>query len=536
MRLAQIFILCLALVGVALGLSGYKVFYLHFPLQPNQNAHSWIIEAKIRFRPVAGTPVQLAFFTPQGTSALAKVNDNIIASQYGIERRIGKDTGNQRMILTRRDAKGRQTIFYRAIFYELKSSDRTENDKTKPKMVPVVTPSALLTDDVNDPAHIALYTLIDEAKQKSVDPASLVLELVKLMQQSVVQPDDRITVLQSSLKKPASLAELVNMAVNAANIPARLVTGVDLHEKQHGLPFMQWLEFYQVDHQADHWVNVDIANGKLGISANYLPWWRGDQHVINTTGMTDVSIDMSAKYNREDAITQAMWKTKNAAKWITNVSLLELPIDTQLMFNIVLMIPIGAFIIVILRQLVGIPTFGTFMPVLMALSFRETGLLWGIGLFALIVLIGLFLRAYFEELRLLVVPRLAAVLTIVVMLIAALTVILYRFGINAGLSITLFPMIILTMTIERMALLTEEFGAASARKTAYGTIVAASIAYVVMHNAVIEHLIFLFPELLLIVLAGCILLGRYNGYKASEYLRFRKLVKAMKEGHDAGAV
>lgn len=46
----------------------------------------------------------------------------------------------------------------------------------------------------------------------------------------------------------------------------------------------------------------------------------------------------------------------------------------------------------------------------------------------------------------------------------------YRFGINAGLSvITLFPMIILTMTIERMALMTEEFGAKTARRTAFGS-------------------------------------------------------------------
>ncbi|HEY1096666.1 MAG TPA: 7TM domain-containing protein, partial [Alphaproteobacteria bacterium] len=275
--------------------------------------------------------------------------------------------------------------------------------------------------------------------------------------------------------------------------------------------------------------SVDVQTGKLGLSKKYLPWWRGDSNLFSVQGGREVSMEMSAKYNREDAITQAMWKSKDASRLITNLSLLELPIDTQLMFNIVLMIPIGALVIVMLRQLIGIPTFGTFMPVLMALSFRETGLFWGIGLFTLVVMIGLFLRAYFDELRLLVVPRLAAVLTIVVMLIAALTVISYRFGINAGLSITLFPMIILTMTIERMALMTEEFGAKTARRTAFGSVVAASLAYLCMHNALMEHLIFLFPELLLIVLACCILLGRYNGYKLSEYFRFKKLAKAMQD-------
>ena len=476
----------------------------------------------MRFKPEPNAPLHVSFFTPQSTTSLAKVNDNLIASNYGIEHRIGKETGNQRVILTKRAATGRQVIFYRATYYELKSSDQSVLPKDANTTAPHADTEFLLRKDTDaEPAQIALRSLIEETKQKSADTPSFVLEVVKVVKQSADNPDDRISVLRSGLKKNTSLADMISIIINNAGVPARVVNGVELQEKQHSLPLVQWLEFYS----ADHWDNVDIQTVKLGVGKKYLPWWRGDQNVFGVEGGKDLSIAMSAKYNREDAITQAVWQAKKASKLITNLSLLELPIDTQLMFNIVLMIPIGALVIVLLRQLVGIPTFGTFMPVLMALSFRETGLLWGIGLFGLIVMIGLFLRAYFDELRLLVVPRLAAVLTIVVMLIAALTVILYRFGINAGLSITLFPMIIITMTIERMALLTEEFGAKTARKTAYGTIVASSIAYFAMHNAIMEHLIFLFPELLLIVLAGCILLGRYNGYKLSEYLRFRQLAK-----------
>lgn len=530
MRLAQIFVICLILCGISLGLFAYKAFYLNFPILPNQNAQSWVVEAQIRFRPDGDKPLRVSFFTPQGTSTLAKVNDNIIAGDYGIERRIGKETGNQRIILTRRAARGRQMVFYQANFYELKSSDRTET-KTKATQTPPIATSPFVmkvdpaaTQDV-DPGQIAISSLIEEAQQKSADTPSFVLEVVKLLTQQAGGKEDRVAVLQNSLKKFATMPELVNIVVNTANIPARIVNGVELRQKQRSLPLVQWLEFYN----GDHWESVDIQNARIGLDNKYLPWWRGDQNLFSLEGGKDISIEMSAKYNREDAITQAIWKAKDGAKWITNLSLLELPVDTQLMFNIVLMIPIGALVIVLLRQLIGIPTFGTFMPVLMALSFRETGLLWGVGLFAVIVMIGLSLRAYFDELRLLVVPRLAAVLTIVVMLIAALTVISFRFGINAGLSITLFPMIILTMTIERMALLTEEFGAKTARRTAYGTVIAASIAYFAMHTELMEHLIFLFPELLLIVLACCILLGRYNGYKLSEYFRFKKLAQAMAE-------
>jgi hypothetical protein len=42
-------------------------------------------------------------------------------------------------------------------------------------------------------------------------------------------------------------------------------------------------------------------------------------------------------------------------------------------------VPLGALIICVLRNIIGLPTFGIFMPVLMALAFRNTGLLYGIA-------------------------------------------------------------------------------------------------------------------------------------------------------------
>ncbi|MEO1101332.1 MAG: 7TM domain-containing protein [Pseudomonadota bacterium] len=46
-----------------------------------------------------------------------------------------------------------------------------------------------------------------------------------------------------------------------------------------------------------------------------------------------------------------------------------------------------------------------------------------------------------------------------------------------------------------------------------------------MTNDFIEEMVFVYPELLLIVLAVVIMLGRYNGYKLTEYRRFRKLAE-----------
>ena len=56
--------------------------------------------------------------------------------------------------------------------------------------------------------------------------------------------------------------------------------------------------------------------------------------------------------------------------------------------------------------------------------------------------------------------------------------------------------------------------------------VVAVICFGVMEIALLKHLFFVFPELLLLVLAFTLLLGRYSGYRLLELLRFRPLAEA----------
>nr|MBC8457983.1 hypothetical protein [Deltaproteobacteria bacterium] len=196
---------------------------------------------------------------------------------------------------------------------------------------------------------------------------------------------------------------------------------------------------------------------------------------------------------------------------------------TQAVYHVLLLVPVGAFLLVILRNVVGLKTFGTFMPVLIALAFRETELLWGLVLFSIIIALGLSIRLYLEHLKLLVVPRLASVLIIVVLLMAVLSVLTHKLGMERGLSVALFPMVIITMTIERMSILWEELGPVETLKQGIGSMIAASITYLVMSMKYIDHVIYVFPVLLLLLLAGTILLGRYTGYRLLELRRFKDL-------------
>jgi hypothetical protein len=242
-------------------------------------------------------------------------------------------------------------------------------------------------------------------------------------------------------------------------------------------------------------------------------------------GNADAALSFQISRNLADAMATAERRLEVNDANLVRYSLLSLPLQTQEVYRVLMMVPIGAFLMLVLRNLVGVRTFGTFMPVLVALAFRDTGLIAGIILFVLVVGTGLLARFYLERLRLLLVPRLTAVLIIVVLLMALVSVLANRLGIEVGLSVALFPMVIMAMTIERMSVAWEERGAGNAMKDGFGTLVVAAVAYVVMSWPPLVHLVFVFPEVLLVLFALTLLLGRYAGYRLSELFRFRALAR-----------
>jgi hypothetical protein len=81
------------------------------------------------------------------------------------------------------------------------------------------------------------------------------------------------------------------------------------------------------------------------------------------------------------------------------------------------------------------------------------------------------------------------------------------------------------MTIERMSIVWEERGASEAIQEGVGSLLVAALAYLVMGILWLEHLVFVFPELLLLVIVATLLVGRYTGYRLLELRRFRAFAK-----------
>jgi hypothetical protein len=493
----------LAIVG--LSVFGYKWQMLGFPLSKNQQTPVWTIESSISFESGPGS-IKVNLLIPTLTPGFRMLNENSVSRGYGFSLNYGSGGREAQWAIRRAD--GPQTIYYRISVYEDPGTD--QSDTTPPFPPPPV---------INEPFRTAVEVIVADVKEHSADPASFTSELLRRMNDP--SPDTNVELLISDANTRAGFVESITTILAAARIPARMVHGLELQGRQRNAEPIAWLEV----HDGDRWRYFNPLTGEENLPQRFFVWWRGNEPLVNVDGGSNVQVSFATQENHLDAVTIAETQAAAQGANLIDFSLYSLPIQTQAVYSVLLMIPIGALVMVVLRNMVGIDAFGTFMPVLIALAFRETKLLWGIILFTMLVALGLSIRFLLERLRLLLVPRLSAVLIVVVILMLMISLISHQLGMETGLSVALFPMVIIAMTIERMSVVWEERGAADAMRAGLGSLVVAITAYVFMGLQWLEHLIFTFPELLLVVLALVVLAGRYTGYRLLELSRFKALAE-----------
>ncbi len=273
-------------------------------------------------------------------------------------------------------------------------------------------------------------------------------------------------------------------------------------------------EFVQV-WQDGEWHLIDPARGLVADDRQLLLWQTTTPAVLEVLGGTNSGVTFSMISQSRSA---AALTSERAPGY--DISLYSLPIAEQGMFKLIMLLPVGALVVVLMRVLVGLKTSGTFMPVLIALAFLQTELVPGLVSFILVVSLGLTIRSYLSDLNLLLVARIATLVILVIGIITVFSVLSYQFGFNAGLTITFFPMIILAWTIERMSITWEEAGPREVLLQGGGSLLVATLAFLVMDQEITRHLAFNFPELHFCVLALILLLGRYTGYRLLELHRF----------------
>lgn len=497
-----LWLIAILLIALGGGLTWYKHTVLGFSLVPATKEEVWTVEAQIRFT-AGGEPVTASFTVPNSGNGFDILMERYASFGYGVSKIDGPS--NSKVEWTKREATESQQLYYQILIRRAATSSYVNGGK----------PETLQPAFFDESTLMAAQSLLAEAREKSSGPLSMARMLHQALTSTMDGQNTALLIPDKSLKE-AGLATLIEKLLVLEGIHTRTVQGLYLNDGKRFQPIQQALEIWD----GDQWVFFDPRTGETGLSPNFFVWRRGGASLLDLVGGEGSQVRFSILRELRPTTELASQSMTTKAPLLTDFSLYSLPVEEQNAFRRLLLVPVGALLIVIVRNLVGISTAGTFMPILLALSFDETRLLPGLILFVVIVGTGLAIRSLLSDLNLLAVPRITAVVIVVIFLMAAFSIISHKLNFAEGLMVTFFPMIIIAWTIERLSIIWEEEGSRACLVRAASTLVVAILAYWLINLDIVKHLIFTFPELILVILAIVLILGQYTGYRLTELMRF----------------
>lgn len=494
-----LFILVAVLFTIGSSLILHRHFAYEVPLIYGQTQTIWSVEAKVEFT-ADGGPVKVTMARPSAQDGYAVLKEAGASPGYGLN---FIDGDEPRAEWTVRGANGRQELFYRVDILETHQTAINQN-LPAPELRAVSWP---------EPYASAVNAILAQAYATSADNYSLTRELIKRFEQD--QKAQHVELLRTHFgdKLPALI---VDMLVKA-RVPATLVYGLDLRDGRRRQTLEPMLRVWEGESSQVFSLPSQHKIFEV-VERPMLLWEQRGAPVLDVVGGKDSGVRFSM-LRREDSSYSSIAQNLSSGEFL-NFSIHSLPLEEQALFKTILLIPIGALVVCILRVLIGLKTSGTFMPVLIALAFVQTSLVTGVVGFLLVVATGLIIRNYLSRLNLLLVPRITAVIITVIAIISLFSVLSYKLGLTEGLKITFFPMIIMSWTIERMSILWEEEGGREVLRQGGGSLLTAVLAYFAMTNPWIRHLTFNFIGVQFVVLALVLMIGSYTGYRLSELKRF----------------
>ncbi len=501
----RIWFLVGGLVLIAAAIMFVKIHFLKFALLPSPEKELWLLECRVRFE-TPGGPVKAQITMPGELpgyflTGLSTTPGFKFDSREEGNHLVAEWTGNA-------DA-GTHTILYQMRLIPDPYSGIIADSMEPPK--PPVWEGGVAANSAG-----ALVKKADP--DGKAPPEKMIPALLKLLHNRDLV-EVRTLLPENTTGMP--FIRVVEKLLAMRGLPSRPVEGIYLVDRRRRQVLIPQLEvFYD---NAFH--RYDPASGKLLKGDGFMPLRVDSEPILQIQGARNPKLHISVlKTSINAANLNRLRGNIIRHSWVLDVSGFNLPLEEQNIFKQLAMLPLAILVIVVVRNLIGAQTMGTFMPVLIALAFLETGLAAGLVSFAIIMAVGLLARSYLTHLNLLMVPRISAVVILVIILMRMISIVTYTFGFEAGKAVTFFPLIIIAWTIERTSMIWDEDGARTALRQLVVSLLACLPCYWLMGSQTLQYFFFSFPEMNLIVLAVILLIGVYTGYRLSELKRFQPLV------------
>jgi hypothetical protein len=496
--------LCLAAsVAFAAYSMYYKIRYWGFDFRPNKGTDVWVIDAHISFKPT-GAPIAVSLAVPEPDAEFKILNQDFVAKGY----QISQNEQTKRFELTSKPRASKQNLYYRLTIYDNEESRGKIWDEKK------ITPQKPVWDELQMQQAEEILSVAESLEGNTAQ------KIITVFNQEPLAPS--VAAFLPVHLTEQQRAEFIVDFLALKNIPARLVRGVRLEEgKKAAMPDLM-LEA----HDGYKWRLYDLRTGVAGLPKNFVVFQRGGVSLLDVSGGENSKIRFSVLKSVTSSLKMAGHRAEhsNYAR-LFDYSIYNLPLLEQNTLKWLMVFPLGILVVVLMRNVIGLATMGTFTPMLIAMSLVKTGFWSGLISFALIISIGIALRALLSRLNLLLVPRISAVVIFVILIMQCLTVIGYQLDWQIASSAVFFPIIITAWIIERASITWEEEGASNAVRQIVYSLLTAVATYFVISSEDIRHIMFAFNELNLVILFVVMLLGTYTGYRLTELKRFAPLVK-----------
>lgn len=204
---------------------------------------------------------------------------------------------------------------------------------------------------------------------------------------------------------------------------------------------------------------------------------------------------------------------------------------------LILLLPVIVTTIAFLKQVIGIDTLGIYTPAIIALTFLILGLKFGLLVLLFVTIISSLTHKFLKRFRLLYIPKMAIVISIVSLAIF----VLFSLGIilnlldSAFISLAIFPTIVVGTLVEKIINSNNGKNFLKTLLTISEVALVSFIAYIVAGGSLdlyfttikfdlIKNIITNFPEVVILTIFINILLGRYIGLRVTEYIHFREIM------------
>lgn len=201
--------------------------------------------------------------------------------------------------------------------------------------------------------------------------------------------------------------------------------------------------------------------------------------------------------------------------------------------TLILMLPIVVTVITFFRQIVGIKAFGIYTPAMITFAFLSIslqagdlskGVKYGMAIFIMVIIVGTLSRIFMKRFRLLYLPRMAIVITLVSFVTLGVLMFSGFFHRTGLANVSIFPILIMITLVEKFVATQIEKGSRAAIILSIETLVISLIAYFVISWQPLIIFVQQYPWMVLTTILINIFLGHWTGLRLTEYFRFNKLI------------